>query len=321
MPTTSDFVSRTVATSVLLKEAEGINSLAENLPPDFDRVVKCLLALRGHIVVTGMGKSGHVARKIAATLASTGSPAFFLHPAEAAHGDLGMIGKNDAILAFSNSGNTPELFPILQYAARNGNSVIGVTREKEGELAKHAAYILLMPDIGEADPLDCAPTISTTMQMALGDAIAMCLMRARGFSAADFHNFHPGGFLGKKLRIVDEIMHIGDAMPLAEQDALMQEVLLVMTGKGFGVAGIVKNGRLIGIITDGDLRRHLRPQLLELRAIDVMHPNPIVIPRKTLAAAAVKLMEETKISSLFVVEDDIPVGFLHLHDCLHEEVA
>lgn len=305
-----------LAVGVLIKEAEGLKALANNMPACFSEVIDCLLCLHGRIVVTGIGKSGHVARKIAATLASTGTPAFFLHPTEASHGDLGMITPGDAILAFSNSGNSPELIPIMQYAMQHGNPVLGVTRSATGFLGKHATYILLIPDMGEADALDCAPTISSTMQMALGDAIALCLMQSKGFTSEDFHSLHPGGALGARLRLVDEIMHVAGAMPLVEPGDLMSEVLLVMTGRGFGVVGIVEDDKLVGIITDGDLRRHLQPHLLELTASDVMHPDPVVIHCQTMVAAAVKLMEDRKISSLFVVENMRPVGFVHLHDCL-----
>lgn len=304
------------AASVLRQEAHALALLARGLDAAFCEVVDCLYGVKGRIAVTGMGKSGHVARKVAATLASTGSPAYFIHPGEASHGDLGMLAVGDAVLAFSNSGNTTELSDIVLYAARRNIPLIGVTRNTDSLLGKHATHILLLPLVPEADPLDCAPTTSTTLQMALGDALALTLMRRRGCSPEEFHRWHPGGSLGRKLLMVREIMHTGKDMPLLPGSALMPDVLMLMTGKGFGVAGIVERKRLAGIITDGDLRRHMGPSLMDKKAKQVMHPDPVVVSEDTLAVAALRLMQENKVTSLFVTREGKPVGILNVHDCL-----
>lgn len=308
------------AASVLQQEAHALNLLAQGLSTSFCQAVDCLLDATGRIAVTGMGKSGHVARKVAATMASTGSPAYFIHPAEASHGDLGMLASGDAVLAFSNSGNTPELSDIVLYAARRNIPLIGVTRGADSLLGRHATHLLLLPLVPEADPLDCAPTTSTTAQMALGDALALTLMRRRGCSLEAFHRWHPGGSLGRRLLTVREIMHTDDAMPLAQAAAPMPEVLMLMTGKGFGVAGILENDRLAGIITDGDLRRHMGPALMDKTARQVMHPNPVAVSETTLAVAALHLMQENRITSLFVTAEGRPVGILNVHDCLRAGV-
>lgn len=308
------------ASSVLRQEAHALTLLACGLDGSFCEATDCLYGIKGRIAVTGMGKSGHVARKVAATLASTGSPAFFIHPAEASHGDLGMLASGDAVLAFSNSGNTAELSDIVLYAARRDIPLIGVTRNADSLLGQHAAHILLLPLVPEADPLDCAPTTSTTLQMALGDALALTLMRRRGCTPEEFHRWHPGGSLGRKLLTVREIMHTGEDMPLLPASALMSDVLMLMTGKGFGVAGILEKDRLAGIITDGDLRRHMGPALMDKRARQVMHPDPVVVNEDTLAVAALRLMQENKITSLFVSREGKPVGILNVHDCLRAGV-
>ncbi len=308
------------AASVLRQEAQALTLMAANLGASFCRAVDCLYAARGRIVVTGMGKSGHVGRKVAATLASTGSPAFFIHPAEAGHGDLGMLASDDVVLAFSLSGNTAELADIILYAGRRGLPVVGVTRNQDSLLGRHASHLLLLPQVPEADPLDCAPTTSTTLQMALGDALALTLMRRRGCTAEEFHHWHPGGSLGRKLLTVREIMHTGDAMPLASPSSPMTEVLCLMTGKGFGVAGIHKNDRLLGIITDGDLRRHMGDSLLDAVAGQVMHENPVTVEEDCLAVAALHLMQKKRITSLFVTRQGKPVGIFNVHDCLRAGV-
>lgn len=308
------------AAAVLRQEAHALTLLARGLNAAFCEVVACLHGIKGRIAVTGMGKSGHVARKVAATLASTGSPAYFIHPGEASHGDLGMLSPKDAVLAFSNSGNTAELSDIVLYAARRNIPLIGVTRNADSLLGKHATHILPLPLVPEADPLDCAPTTSTTLQMALGDALALTLMRRRGCSPEEFHRWHPGGSLGRKLLTVREIMHTGADMPLLPASALMSDVLMLMTGKGFGVAGILDKNRLAGIITDGDLRRHMGPSLMDKKAKQVMHPDPVVVSEDTLAVAALRLMQENKITSLFILNEGKPVGILNVHDCLRAGV-
>ena len=232
------------ARQVLRDEAHALQVLADDLGESFERTVDCLLGIRGRIAVTGMGKSGHVARKIAATLASTGSPAYFIHPAEASHGDLGMMTPDDAVIAISNSGNTAELRDIVLYASQNNMPIVAITRNADSFLGKHCDYLLLQPQLHEACPLDCAPTTSTTVQMALGDALAMCLLTARGFRREDFRRFHPGGSLGQKLSLVRDLMHTGDAMPLLTPDAPMMNVLAEMTRKGFGCVGVVDGEKL-----------------------------------------------------------------------------
>lgn len=308
------------AVSILQQEAHALTLLARGLTTTFCEIVDRLHNIKGRIAVTGMGKSGHVARKVAATLASTGSPAYFIHPAEASHGDLGMLASDDAILAFSNSGNTAELSDIILYAARRNIPLIGVTRNTDSLLGKNATHILLLPLVPEADPLDCAPTTSTTLQMALGDALALTLMRRRGCTSEEFHHWHPGGSLGRKLMMVREIMHTGEELPLLPASSLMSEVLVLMTGKGFGVAGILEKDRLTGIITDGDLRRHMGSSLMDKTARQVMHPDPVAVGEDTLAVAALRLMQENRITSLFVTDEGKPVGILNIHDCLRAGV-
>lgn len=305
------------AIKVLLQEADALRQLADCLDAVFDEAVDCLLHISGRIAVTGMGKSGHVARKVAATLSSTGSPALFIHPAEASHGDLGMLSKGDAVLAFSNSGETQELVDIIEYAARNRLPLLAVTQRKKSMLARHADHLLLLPQISEACPIGCAPTTSTTMQMALGDALALTLLQARGFQPEDFRQFHPGGKLGKKLRMLREIMHRGEALPLAHPDTPMGDVIYTMSNKGFGAVGIVeKDNYLVGFISDGDLRRHMAPDLLQKTARDIMSPHPFSLSPECLAEKALALLSERKITSSFVVENGRAIGFIHVHDLL-----
>ena len=302
---------------VLRQQSAALDALAGSIGPSFDQAVSCLLRLKGRIAVTGMGKSGHVARKMAATLASTGSPAYFIHPSEASHGDLGMVSVEDAVVAFSNSGDTAELSDILLYASRHGMPVIGVTKKPESFLASHSDVVLLLPDVPEACPLGCAPTTSTTMMMALGDAVAVALLKARGFRAEDFHAFHPGGKLGSRLVLVGEIMHKGKELPLVEDRAPMMDVICQMTDKGLGCTGITRDGKLVGIITDGDLRRHMSPKLLEQTACSIMSLNPRTVGADQLAAKALSIMQAASITSLFIVDgQNQPIGLLHIHDCL-----
>lgn len=305
------------ARQVLRDEALALTALADGLGENFERTVDCLLHITGRIAVTGMGKSGHVARKIAATLASTGSPAYFIHPAEASHGDLGMMTPHDAVIAISNSGNTAELTDIVLYASQNSMPLIAITRNAESFLGKHCDHLLLQPQMHEACPLDCAPTTSTTVQMALGDALAMCLLTARGFRREDFRRFHPGGSLGQKLSLVRDLMHTGAAMPLLHPDAPMMDVLGEMTRKGFGCVGVLEGERLVGIITDGDLRRHMGPAILESTARELMTSNPVCVEPDALSARAQGVMEERKITCVFVVDaENRPLGVLSMHDIL-----
>ncbi len=274
-------------------------------------------AAAGRVIVTGMGKSGHIGAKIAATLASTGTPAFFVHPAEAGHGDLGMIQPDDAILALSWSGETAELKSIVYYSRRFRVPLIAVTSGAGSTLAKAADIALVLPSVEEACPHGLAPTTSALVQLALGDAMAIALLESRGFSAADFHAFHPGGRLGANLTRVRDIMHSGDRLPLAPLGTPMSEAIVLMTQKGFGCLGITgADGRLVGIITDGDLRRNLDTNLLKHRVDDVMTPEPRCIAPDELAATAIDMLNAASITALIVVQGERPVGIVHMHDLL-----
>lgn len=307
---------------VLRFEAEGILALARALDGGMAKAIDILGRVSGRVVVTGMGKSGHIARKIAATLASTGTPALFVHPAEASHGDLGMITQNDAVIALSNSGATPELADIVAYTRRFAIPLIGLTSRGDSALAEAADVAIILPNAAEACPMGLAPTTSTTMMLALGDALAIALLERRGFSPTEFRLLHPGGHLGRRLLRVDDIMHRGDRIPLVGPDAPMGEAILEMTAKSFGCVGIVDaTGRLSGIITDGDLRRHMDSDLLSLSAGAVMTPQPKVIRPQALAAEALGLMNDLTITSLFVTEDERPVGLVHMHDCLRAGIT
>ena len=314
-----------VAHAVLAAEAAGLQALSAALDGRFTQAVDLLAQAAGRVVVSGMGKSGHVARKIAATLASTGTPALFVHPAEASHGDLGMVVAGDIVLALSNSGETTELADIIAYARRFSLPLIAITARARSALAEAADVTLLLPDAEEACPMGLAPTTSTAMQMALGDALAVALLRRRGFTAADFRQFHPGGRLGSQLRRVRELMHTGAAIPLAGPDTAMQRAVLTMTEKRFGCVGVTDTtGRLVGILTDGDLRRHMGPDLLSRRVREIMTRAPRTIGPDALAAKALSVMNtpERPITTLFVVDTaGAPIGILHLHDLLRAGVA
>ena len=313
-----------VARRVLSAEAEALSVMAGRLGAEFPHALDILTREEGgRIIVTGMGKSGHVGRKIAATLASTGTPAMYVHPGEASHGDLGMITRHDALLALSNSGETVELTDIVTYSRRCAIPLVAITSRTESSLAEAADLALILPDVGEACPMGLAPTTSTTMMLALGDAIAVALLERKGFSSADFQIYHPGGKLGRQLMKVADLMHRGDSVPLIGPDRPMSEVLLVMSQKSFGCVGVTEaSGALVGIITDGDLRRHMDPALLGRRAEEVMTRAPSTIRAGILAAEALRVMNARKITSLFVLDDARhPVGILHLHDCLRAGVA
>ncbi|NIA67950.1 KpsF/GutQ family sugar-phosphate isomerase [Pelagibius litoralis] len=317
-----------VARRVLKVEAEALETLARSLDHRFVEAIDRLAAVEGRVVVTGMGKSGHIARKITATLASTGTPAQFVHPGEASHGDLGMITAADAVIALSNSGNTLELSDIITYAKRFAIPLIAITAKTESALAEAATVPLIPPAAPEACPMGLAPTTSTTMMLALGDALAVALMERRGFSTSDFQLLHPGGAIGKRLLRVSDLMHDGKALPLCTADTVMSEAILIMTECRFGCIGIVdENRRLLGIITDGDLRRHMDQSLLTCKAGDIMTASPHTIRANALAAEAVALMNTSQPPFLcvFVVDEagpaDQPVGILHMHDCLRAGLA
>ncbi len=309
-----------VARDVLNTEAAGLLSLAAGLGRSFGRAIDSLASVTGRVVVSGMGKSGHVGRKIAATLASTGTPALFVHPAEASHGDLGMIVAGDAVLALSNSGETAELADLVAHSRRFALPLVAITARPDSTLARSADVALILPKSVEACPMGLAPTTSTTMQMALGDAIAVALLTRRGFTAADFRKIHPGGRLGVRLRRVRDVMHVGEAVPLAAPDMPMAIALVRMTEKRFGCLGVVgDDGVLRGIITDGDLRRAMGPDLLSRLAGDVMTASPRTIAPDALAVEALHAMNarERPVTTLFVVDPaGRPLGILHVHDLL-----
>ncbi|OIQ88211.1 arabinose 5-phosphate isomerase KdsD [mine drainage metagenome] len=302
---------------VIREEAEALLALADSLGESFDLAVERLLAAKGRIAVTGMGKSGLVGRKIAATLASTGSPAFFLHPAEASHGDLGMLTEADILIALSASGESAELAAILSYCLRFGVPVIAVTRAADSMLGRAGSLCLTLPALPEACPLNLAPTTSTTMQLALGDALAVALMHRRGFTPERFHDFHPGGRLGHQLLQLRDVMHGGHELPIVGEDTLIRDGIVVMTAKRFGCVGVVNAaGALTGIFTDGDLRRCLDPTLLDRPVGAVMIRNPKQVGPDMFLADAARIMANHAIPSLFVTEEGRPLGIVHLHDLL-----
>lgn len=307
--------------ATILQEIEGLKAVAEALDQRFTRAVELIAGIRGRLIITGMGKSGHVARKIAATMASTGTPAYFVHPSEASHGDLGMITTNDAVMMLSNSGETSELGDMISYAKRFGIPIIALVRRPTSMLVDAADISVVLPEIPEASPTG-APTTSTLMMMAYGDALAMALLERRGFTKDDFRVYHPGGKLGKNLLRVADLMHGADTLPLTNPDAPMREVLMTITKHAFGCAGVVENGKLIGIITDGDLRRHIQSDFLDLPAREVMTANPVAVTPKMLVAEAIAIMNGKSITSLFALDEERrPVGLLHIHDCLRAGVA
>jgi arabinose-5-phosphate isomerase len=313
------------ATRTLQFEAEGLSALkaalANSLGESFARAIALLRACHGRVIVTGMGKSGHVGLKVAATLSSTGTPAFFVHPSEASHGDLGMITKQDVILAFSWSGETVELGNLVSYSSRFAVPLIAVTSNADSTLGTSADLVLALPQIKEACPHGLAPTTSTVMQLALGDCLAIALLESKGFTARDFKALHPGGQLGARLKFVGDLMHKGDRLPLVNAELRMAEAIVVMTEKAFGCLGVVDSGLLKGIITDGDLRRHMGDGLLARRAGDIMTPGPKTVTPDLLASAALELINASSITALFVVEAGRPVGIIHIHDLLRAGVA
>lgn len=302
---------------VIAEEAAALGLLGASLDDSFAAALELILAARGRVIVSGMGKSGHVARKIAATFASTGTPAHFVHPAEASHGDLGMMAEGDVVLVLSNSGETPELADLIAYTRRFEIPLIGVAARADSTLLKQSDVKLVLPEAAEACGRGIVPTTSTTMTLALGDALAIALMEHRKFTPENFRDFHPGGKLGARLSKVSDLMHDGSELPLIDIDAPMSEALLEISQKGFGVVGVTKDSCLAGIITDGDLRRHMSG-LLEMTAGEVMTQNPRTIQPGLLAEAALAVMNDRKITCLFVLQDDQtpPSGILHIHDCL-----
>lgn len=308
------------ARRVIALERDGLDRLAGSIDDRFSAVVDLVRGVKGRLICAGVGKSGHVARKIAATLASTGTPAQFVHPTEASHGDLGMITPEDAVLALSKSGETTELGDLMAYCRRFSTPLIAMTAGRDSMLARAADFHLFIPDAEEACGETRAPTTSTTLMMALGDALAVALIEARGFTAGDFKTYHPGGTLGAALLTVADLMHAGEGLPLTGETTSMGDAVAIMTDKGLGCVGVTgANGALTGMITDGDIRRHIASDLPSRAARDVMTRNPKTVGPETLAADALRLMTAgtVKITQLFVIgEDGKPLGLLHIHDLL-----
>ncbi len=309
-------------------EAEGsgiealVGSLRNGLGAAFAAAIELIRSAQGRVIVTGMGKSGHVGNKIASTFASTGTPALFVHPAEASHGDLGMIAKNDVVIALSWSGETAELKNITDYSRRHNIGLIAMTASPDSTLAKNADVVLALPQAREACPHNLAPTTSALMQLALGDALAIALLESHGFTAVDFGMLHPGGKLGALLKTVSDFMHTGSTVPLAPLGAAMSDALIVMTAKGFGCIGITgADGKLVGIITDGDLRRHMRNNLLDAKVDEVMTRGPKTVRPDQLISETLEILNSMKVTALFAVEAGIPVGVIHVHDLLRAGAA
>lgn len=309
---------------VIRTEAASLAALAGLIDDSFATAVSTLLRVRGRVVATGIGKSGHIARKAAATFASTGTPAIFVHPAEAAHGDLGMVTTGDVMVVYSFSGSTSELQPMLAHAARLNLPVIGIAGRSDSLVMRHAAVKLLVPQLDEACPANLAPTTSTAMMMALSDALALAAMRARGISRAGFEQLHPGGAIGMRLMRVAAVMHRGLSMPIVTGEMPMRDVIVKMTTCSFGMAGVVdSDGKLIGVITDGDLRRHIASSL-EMPAANIMTPDPVCVSPGMLIEDALAILNQHKITAMFAVEDDgdqKPVGIVHVHDFLRLGLA
>lgn len=311
-----------IARNVIDQEADSLNKLSLSLDKTFAKVITALEATRGRVIVSGIGKSGYIARKIAASLTSTGTPAYFIHPAEADHGDLGTICPDDLVIVLSNSGYTHELSNLIDYTIQQKSILVAITRFCHSPLAKKANFVLTLPRVVEACGTDTVPTTSTIMMLALGDAIVIALMQRRGFTPDHFRNLHPGGNLGARLSKVSEIMHCTDRLPLIAPHTLMRDALLAMTEKGFGIVGVISDtDHLVGVITDGDLRRHMDDNVLNKRADFVMTHSPLVILADTKIEQALAKMSfgQKKITCLFVVKSNDnpkPIGLVHIHDCL-----
>ncbi|MCL4120956.1 UNVERIFIED_CONTAM: hypothetical protein GTU68_066996 [Idotea baltica] len=318
--TTSHPSSEDSAKRVLQIEANALNYLADNLPKDFSSAVEKILTCTGRVIVSGIGKSGHIGRKLAATLASTGTPSYFVHATEASHGDLGMIGRDDICILISNSGETSELRDIVYHTQRFSIPMVGISSNPDSTMMKAANYCLTLPKCPEACSIGMAPTTSTTLTLALGDALAVALMERRGFVAEDFQIYHPGGKLGAQMRTVADLMHGGDAIPVLDKNAKMGDVLIAMTSKGFGIGILINDGAICGVITDGDLRRNM-DNLMARNAIDVANRSPLTVTSDILAPEAMALMNERKVNVLIVADDARkPIGVLHIHDLLRAGV-
>ena len=317
--TQDDIVS---AKRTIEKEIDSLKILANNLDKSLSKALDMMQNCKGRVIVTGMGKSGHIGKKMAATLASTGTPSFFIHPGEASHGDLGMVTEDDIVLAISNGGESKELSDILFFCKRFNIPIIAMTKNPESTLGKAGCVVLKLPDIGEACPLGLAPTSSTTATLVFGDLLAIALLERKGFSKTDYKARHPGGKLGAVLQKVSDLMVSGDSVPLIKENSSMKDALMIMSTKRLGCVGIVDSkGNLQGIIVDGDIRRNMSDDLFSKNVNDIMTKNPKVTTKNILAAEALNQMNEKKITQLFVVEDQKPVGVIHMHDCLRAGVA
>ncbi len=321
MTLTDDLPIVRSARRVLQTEANAVLQMIEELPADFTSVVELILKTKGRVIISGVGKSGHIGRKISSTLASTGTPSYFVHAAEASHGDLGMISADDICLLISNSGETNELRDILLHTRRFDIPMVAISSNLKSTLMQAADFKLNLPKLPEACAIGMAPTTSTTLTLALGDAVAVAVMEQRGFGSEDFLKNHPGGKLGAQLSRVSELMHDGESVPTVEANTPMSEVLLSMTSKGFGITGVLKNGKLLGVISDGDLRRHMG-NLMEKTAGEIATIDPVTVTPDLFAAQALALLNEKKISALMVVDETKrPVGIVHIHDLLRAGVA
>ncbi|MEP1766944.1 MAG: KpsF/GutQ family sugar-phosphate isomerase [Sulfitobacter sp.] len=309
------------AARVLEIEADALRYMSQNLALDFVPAVRAILACKGRVIISGIGKSGHIGRKIAATLASTGTPSYFVHCAEASHGDLGMVGADDVCVLISNSGETAELRDMVYHTQRFSIPMIGISSNPDSTLMQAANYRLTLPKLPEACSIGMAPTTSTTLTLAMGDALAVALMEQRSFAPEDFGIYHPGGKLGAQMRTVSELMHGGEDIPVLEESANMHDVLMAMTSKGFGIGVLVQDGKLSGIITDGDLRRNM-DGLMERTAAQIANRTPLIVAPDMLAPEALAILNERKINVLLVAgEDQVPLGVLHIHDLLRAGVA
>ena len=303
-------------------EIEAIEELKNLLDENLSKALDLIENAKGRTILTGMGKSGHIAKKIAASLASTGTPSFFMHPAEASHGDLGMVTEDDVVIAISNSGESRELIDILNYSKRFGIKLIAITKNPDSSLGKAGDIVLKLPTSKEACPLGLAPTSSTTATLVLGDVITVGMIERKGFSKAQFNQRHPGGKLGSILQKVKDLMHKGDAMPILEENSTMNELILEMSSKRLGCVGLInKIGELTGIFTDGDLRRYINSDIKNTKAIDVMTKNPICANPEMFATEAIKIMNDKKITNMFVIDNKKPIGTIHIHDLLQNKVV
>ncbi|AFC71211.1 KpsF/GutQ family sugar-phosphate isomerase [Rickettsia australis] len=305
-----------IAKRVIFSEASALEKLSENIPEDFNRIIEFLLSFKGRIILTGIGKSGYIARKIAASFSSTGMPAFYLHPAEASHGDLGMVTRNDLVIMLSNSGETKELFNIIEYCKNSSIKIAAMTMNKNSTLAKRSDFLLILPEYQEASLIG-APTISSLIMLSLGDALMTVIHEKRGFTKDDFKIYHPGGTIGANLTKIKNLMRSGDEIPLVYEDTSFAKTIIIMNKKRLGCTLVTdKNQNLIGIITDGDLRRHINDQIHLKTASSIMTKNPIYISSEIFAKEALNLMKAKNITNIPIVDDNIIIGIIHIHDLL-----